>query len=98
MASVIYLLHFDRPYRHARHYLGYTDNLEQRLADHRSGRGAKLTAAASAAGVVFTVARTWRGKRANRTYERQLHKQKMSPRLCPLCNGSPANTSARRPR
>ena len=26
--GVIYLLHFERSYHHARHYLGYTDDLE----------------------------------------------------------------------
>jgi len=29
--GVIYLLHFQRSYRHARHYLGYTDDLDARL-------------------------------------------------------------------
>jgi predicted GIY-YIG superfamily endonuclease len=40
--GVIYLLHFSHSYRHARHYLGYTENLEQRLAQHRAGRGSPV--------------------------------------------------------
>ena len=40
--GVIYLLHFERSYHHARHYLGYTDDLEGRLAAHRAGRGSPL--------------------------------------------------------
>ena len=29
--GVIYMLHFDRPYKHARHYVGWTDDLLDRL-------------------------------------------------------------------
>ena len=40
--GIVYLLHFERSYRHARHYIGFTQNLEQRLAEHRAGRGSPL--------------------------------------------------------
>ena len=43
--GIVYLLHFERSYRHARHYIGFTQNLEQRLAEHRAGRGSPLVAA-----------------------------------------------------
>ena len=43
--GLIYLLHFQRSYRHARHYLGYTDDLAARLVAHRAGRGSPLVAA-----------------------------------------------------
>ena len=79
---VVYLLHFERPYEHARHYVGWTDNLDARLAEHRAGRGARLMAAVAAAGIQFTVARTWRG---DRTFERRIHRRHASPRICPLC-------------
>ena len=38
MTGYVYLLHFDQPYKHARHYLGYTVNVDQRLAMHAAGR------------------------------------------------------------
>lgn len=38
----IYLIHFEQPYRHARHYLGYADHLAARIAHHRNGSGARL--------------------------------------------------------
>jgi predicted GIY-YIG superfamily endonuclease len=82
---VIYLLHFDQPYRHAQHYLGYADNIERRIAEHRAGRGAKLTAAVVAAGIEFRVVRTWPGDREE---ERRL-KGKRSKRValrCPVCH------------
>ncbi|MBA2243651.1 MAG: GIY-YIG nuclease family protein [Gemmatimonadetes bacterium] len=79
---MVYLLHFAQPYRHARHYLGSTDNLERRLQEHRSGAGARLLEVITEAGIDFTLARTWSGGRA---LERQLKNRKEAPRLCPLC-------------
>ncbi len=35
--GVIYMLHFDRPYQHAQHYVGWTDDLLDRLDQHASG-------------------------------------------------------------
>ncbi|MBB5085041.1 putative GIY-YIG superfamily endonuclease [Nonomuraea endophytica] len=32
MTGTVYLLHFAQPYRHARHYLGWTTDLQARLA------------------------------------------------------------------
>ena len=81
-----YLLHFDRPYRHARHYLGWTKDkatLARRVEHHRNGSGARLTAVVSAAGIGFTVARTW--DKGDRTEERKLKNRKNAPRLCPVC-------------
>ena len=42
--GTVYLLHFDRPYAHARHYTGWTTDLTTRLADHAAGHGARLLA------------------------------------------------------
>jgi hypothetical protein len=81
--SVIYLLHFERSYKHARHYLGWTTNLEERLERHRAGRGSPLIAAAVADGIQFELAATWPGDRHE---ERRLHRYKNSgARLCPIC-------------
>jgi predicted GIY-YIG superfamily endonuclease len=89
----VYLLHFLTPYKHAKHYLGSTSDLEIRLAQHRSGHGARLVEVITQAGIDFTLARTWAG---GRDIERQLReaprakragkRQKNSPRLCPICH------------
>lgn len=81
---MIYLLHFDKPYAHAAHYLGFCEegNLEKRLDVHRSGHGARLMEVISAAGINFTLARTWEG---DRNRERQLKKQGGHSRKCPIC-------------
>lgn len=80
-AGTIYLLHFDRPYKHARHYCGWTDNLTARLARHAAGDGARLLAVVHAAGITWRLARTWDGPRAR---ERQI-KRAGAARYCPLC-------------
>lgn len=80
--NTVYLLHFDRPYHHARHYIGCTSNLAQRLRDHRAGRGARLMEVIVQAGISFRVARVWDG---GRTVERKLKDRKNAGDLCPIC-------------
>lgn len=89
VAGTVYLLHFDRPYRHARHYRGWTTDLDARLAEHAAGRGARLVAVIAAAGIGFTLARTWPGTRSR---ERQLKRQGGAARNCPLCGITPRPT------
>lgn len=79
---VVYLLHFERPYKHARHYLGSTDDLRERLEQHVRGTGARLLAVVRDAGIAWTIARTWQG---DRTLERRLKRHGGMRRLCPRC-------------
>ncbi len=44
LGPTVYLIHFERPFRHSAHYLGYTNNLIARIAQHRAGQGARLMA------------------------------------------------------
>jgi len=80
--KVVYLLHFSRPYRHARHYLGSCVDLEGRLAQHAAGSGARLVEVIVSNGISFELVRTWRGGRRK---ERSLKKWHSGVRLCPLC-------------
>lgn len=92
--GTIYLVHLHRPYRHARHYLGWASDVQRRLAEHRAGCGSPLLRAAAAAGIRFEVVRTWPGTRFD---ERRLHRFKNTPaRLCPICRGKPAEDPAPR--
>jgi|SRR5581483_10037482 len=79
----VYLLCFSRPYRHARHYLGYAGNLQRRLARHRKGTGARLLEVITAAGIDWKLVRVWED--GDRTLERRLKKRKNASRLCPCC-------------
>ena len=84
---MVYLLCFDQHYKHARHYIGYTKNartMAKRLAYHKAGQGSKLMRAVSMAGIEFKVVRLWH--KADRLFERALHNQHNSKRLCPICN------------
>lgn len=80
----VYLLHFDPPYKHARHYIGYTDNLIRRLDEHRKGNGARLVQVALDAGHTFRVARIWPD--AGRDIERRIKRCKDADHFCPICN------------
>lgn len=85
---MLYLLHFQTPYKHARHYLGYTRDgasLPERLKAHQNGQGARLMAVVRAAGINFALARTLPGDRGR---ERYLKRMKFTPRLCPICRGT----------
>jgi predicted GIY-YIG superfamily endonuclease len=82
VVGTVYLLHFDPPLGHARHYIGWAKDAEARLAEHVAGRGGRLPAAAAAAGCSIVIARTWDGTRAD---ERRMKRRKEHPRLCPIC-------------
>jgi len=82
--GLVYLLHFERPYRHAKHYTGWTPNLERRLDAHAKGRGARLMTVITEAGIGWTLARIWPG---TRSLERSLKRQGGASRRCPLCQG-----------
>ncbi|MEJ7810408.1 MAG: hypothetical protein WKG32_08345 [Gemmatimonadaceae bacterium] len=86
-AGTVYLLHFDRPLAHAKHYTGWTRDLDARLAQHRAGRGARLVEVVTEAGITFTIARTWKG---TRKLERMLKRHGGQSRNCPLCSGDAA--------
>jgi predicted GIY-YIG superfamily endonuclease len=93
--GTVYLLHFDRPYKHARHYTGWAGSsrsLTARLARHAAGNGARLLAVARAAGITWQLARTWEGPRAR---ERQLKRQGGASRHCPMCGVRPRPAAAR---
>ncbi len=84
--GTVYLLHFDRPYKHARHYLGWADDLNARLAVHGTKHGARLLAVLRAEGIGWQLARTWPG---DRTRERQIKNMGSAARVCPLCGVTP---------
>lgn len=89
---MIYIIHFDTPYYHARHYVGFCadGSLEQRLARHRAGSGSRLMLAIELAGIEWTVALTHAG---DRRFERQLKRAHNTARFCPICRAEIAAPS-----
>ena len=84
--GTVYLLHFSTPFGHAKHYTGWATNLAARLNHHAKGTGANLLKHAAAAGITWTVARTWEGK--TKSFERSLKNRGGASRVCPLCKGA----------
>lgn len=85
--TMVYLIHFDKPYKHARHYIGYTEDLEQRMHEHELGtKGARLLQVVRDAGINFKVVRTW--PEGDRILERHLKKMKKSSAYCPVCRAN----------
>jgi len=82
----VYLLHFTPQYKHAKHYLGWSDDVLRRIEQHLSGgrHASPLVQAALRAGSAVTLVRVWPG--ADRTLEALLKRRKESTVLCPLCN------------
>lgn len=81
----VYLIHFDEPLKHARHYLGYSRNVVQRFESHIKGRGARLLEVLNEQGITYKVVRVWAG--VDRHFERKLKRRKGTPKLCPVCRG-----------
>lgn len=82
---LVYLLHFERPLKHAQHYIGSTPDhgLERRMREHATGQGAKLTAAVARAKIPMTLARLWYSP--DRRQETKLKAAKNARSLCPVC-------------
>jgi predicted GIY-YIG superfamily endonuclease len=97
--GTVYLIHFDTPYRHARHYIGWTHDLDARIQAHHRGHGARLIEVINDAGITWRVVRTWPG---GRDRERAIKNRHEAPRLCPACTPHPrpvteGRSSAARP-
>jgi predicted GIY-YIG superfamily endonuclease len=85
----VYVLEFERPlgdldnpHGSARYYVGFCDSdreLNDRLAEHRSGWGAAITRAANQKGIGYRVVALLRG--GTRDDERRLKRRKEMPRL-----------------
>jgi predicted GIY-YIG superfamily endonuclease len=92
----VYLLHLHRPLDRgtsargtalqAGHYIGFTTDLVGRTLEHLEGRGARFTQVCVERGIPWTLARTWEGEGATRTFERRLKNCKKPARFCPICN------------
>lgn len=85
MACSVYLLHFSAPVSgRFSHYIGKTERpVDVRVAEHRAGRGARLTRRAVRDGIEFVLARVW--ERVHPDFERELKRRGSTRRNCPVC-------------
>lgn len=83
--GIVYLIHFEVPYHHAKHYLGFCEdnNLASRMERHKSGNGSKLIRAVEKANIKWSLVKVWENQ--SRSFERVLKNKKNSCKLCPCC-------------
>jgi len=81
----VYVIHFNSPLSHARHYVGWTNDLEARMERHEKGQGARLLEVLRERGIGWRLAATFPGTRHD---ERRIKNAKNTPRICPDCRGS----------
>ena len=85
--GTVYLLHFETPYKHAGHYIGWTKTpAEERMALHVSGRGSPLVKAAVGAGSNVLLVMTWEDE--DRHFERALKERHNAKGICPKCRAA----------
>jgi hypothetical protein len=97
--GTVYLIHFPRPYRHAKHYLGWTEReLDARLEEHVKGQGSPLVYAMCQQEGITTVerlrelvARTWE---ADRHTERSIKNRGGKSKSCPVCQATERRAAA----
>lgn len=80
-------MHLDPPFKHARHYTGYTPDktVKRRVEEHLTGgpKGSPLIRAAMKAGCKVTLAKEFKGQ--GRDFERWIKARKDIRRWCPCC-------------
>lgn len=88
---MVYIIHFEKPFKHAKHYVGYCDDqrFEERIAEHRQARYQdSFMGKVNAAGIGWHVARTIPG--ADENLERRIKEVwKRTSALCPCCTDKP---------
>ena len=87
----IYIIHFDTPLEHAKHYCGCTEHLIQRLERHANGAGSNLCRVLRTKGIEWTLgALAQCTKTEMRRQERKLKEIGHTPRYCEICSKPPA--------
>lgn len=84
----LYLIHFTEPHFHARHYLGSSEEVLERIERHANGQGARITRALWLGGEEWTLAALFRPRNpaaSIRDLERRAKKRKSAKDYCPLC-------------
>ena len=82
--AAVYLIHLEKPFGHAQHYIGWAERLDARISHHKAGSGALFLRKVNEAGIPWTVVRTWSNQ--TRTFERWLKNLKKAKLICPVCN------------
>jgi hypothetical protein len=79
----VYLVHAARALNGARHYLGFSTNVRQRIDAHRKGRGSPLLGEMAKKRIPFGVVRQWHKR--DGYFEQELKRRFNLADLCPKC-------------
>jgi len=86
----VYVLHFDEPLRHSRHYVGSTNVLQKRLISHARGTGSRLCEVLHERQMDWRLATLYVVNSTHvRKLERYLKSQHNGPRYCNICSKCP---------
>jgi len=87
--GTVYIIHFDEPFHHARHYVGWTESadVDSRMERHGKGNGSRLMRAVSGEGIQWRIVRVFYN--ADRHFERWIKEQKQTSTFCPVCSEKP---------
>lgn len=89
MTGYIYVLHFETPLSHARHYVGCTTKIEKRLSAHAVGAGSRLTRELRRQGIAWHLASLFCCSRQQmRRIERKIKNCHGGGRYCETCQGN----------
>ena len=88
MSWKLYVIHFDRPYKHAKHYTGIAIDVEKRMKEHSGGYGAKLMKAIKENNIGFryNIIGEYPDYSSAKSEEKRLKtKVKQPKKYCPIC-------------
>lgn len=92
--GLIYILHFEPAYAHAKHYVGFTERtVAERVGEHGGAQGSPLVRAARAAGSKVILVSARPGTRAD---ERRIKDRKNTRSVCDRCRPDYNDECARR--
>ncbi len=80
-----YLIHFKEPLGRARHYLGMSGDIAERLVRHAKGKGAAIMRAVKKKGIEWDVVRDWRCETIYDAEQLEKSLKGNSTRNCPVC-------------
>lgn len=84
----LYIIHFKEKYKHAQHYVGIAQNVEDRFAEHMAGRGARLLQVVREAGIKIEACSTikeFSDFSSAHLAEKKLKATNNTKRYCPIC-------------
>lgn len=85
----VYVIHLETPLAHARHYIGSSVDIANRISEHRRGHGSPLLRAATEAGINWYVVNmlVTDNEHEARRLEKKIKGIQHNKRYCPICNG-----------